>query len=135
MNGGSLPPHVIPFCFAAAALGACLPLASFFLRRYADGVPEPRSDAPTSQAKHAARLRRLATVVRLALPSGIGFAVGMYVSPKWTLPRVLGSIIEQAWLRRSPLSHRSLMVVVASGLVLGEGTASIAVAVVQALRR
>ena len=29
----------------------------------------------------------------------IGIAVGMYVSPKWTIPRVIGSMAEQAWFR------------------------------------
>lgn len=62
------------------------------------------------------------------LPSGIGFAVGMYLSPKFTIPRLVGSLVEQCWLRRHPESHAGLMVVVASGLVLGEGTGAIAVA-------
>lgn len=53
----------------------------------------------------------------------------MYVSPKWTIPRVIGSLAEQLWLRLSPESHDRLMVVLASGLVLGEGTASILTAV------
>jgi uncharacterized oligopeptide transporter (OPT) family protein len=59
--------------------------------------------------------------------------VGMYVAPKWTIPRVIGSIAEQAWARASPQSHERLMVVLASGLVLGEGTASIATAVLKSL--
>ena len=33
MNGGQLPPHVVPFCVVAAAVAACLPLAAFFLQR------------------------------------------------------------------------------------------------------
>lgn len=71
---------------------------------------------------------------KTAAPSGIGIAVGMYVSPKYTIPRVLGSIIEQTWLAINPNSHSSLMVVVASGLVLGEGTAASVTAVIQAFR-
>ena len=67
--------------------------------------------------------------LRRGLPSGIGFAVGIYVQAKWTIPRVIGSLVEQLWLRRAPKSHASLMIVVASGLVLGEGTASIVAAV------
>lgn len=37
-------------------------------------------------------------------------AVGMYVKPQWTLPRVAGALLEQAWLRLSPASHNSSMV-------------------------
>ena len=33
VNGGQLPPHVVPFCIVAAAVAACLPLAAFFLQR------------------------------------------------------------------------------------------------------
>ena len=57
----------------------------------------------------------------------------MYVSPKWTIPRVIGSIAEQLWARASPESHERLMVVLASGLVLGEGTASIVTAVLRSI--
>jgi len=46
---------------------------------------------------------------------------------------VLGCLAEQAWARAHPASHRQLMVVVASGLVLGEGTASIFSALGRAL--
>lgn len=34
----------------------------------------------------------------------------MYVSPKWTLPRVAGALLEQTWLRLGPASHNSSMV-------------------------
>ena len=64
---------------------------------------------------------------------GYPLQVGMYVSPKWTIPRVIGSVGEQLWLRVSPVSHERLMVVLASGLVLGEGTASIVTAVFKSI--
>ena len=54
---------------------------------------------------------------------------------KWTIPRVFGSIIEQIWLYKYPNSHSSYMVIVASGLVLGEGTFSIIAAGIQAILR
>ena len=72
-------------------------------------------------------------LLQLLLPSGIGFAVGMYVAPRWTLPRVLGCVAEQVWKRLHSGSHRGVMMVVASGLVLGEETASILAALGKAL--
>ena len=33
VNGGQLPPHVVPYCTAAAVLAALLPVAAFFLGR------------------------------------------------------------------------------------------------------
>lgn len=122
VNGGQLPSHVLPFCIASAALAAMLPLASFFI--HSEGQ-EADLDQPPGSGVSQKLLR--------ALPSGIGFAVGMYVAPKWTLPRIIGSLIEQGWLVWKPKSHASLMVVVASGLVLGEGTASIVTAVSKAI--
>jgi hypothetical protein len=69
------------------------------------------------------------------LPSGVGFAVGCYLTPNWTVPRLLGSVFEQTWLLLAPDSHAAFMMVTASGLVLGEGCASVVTAVVQAAVR
>lgn len=33
VNGGQLPPHVVPFCIVAAAIAACLPVAAHCLSR------------------------------------------------------------------------------------------------------
>ena len=49
----------------------------------------------------------------------------MYLTPDWTLPRVAGSVLELCWRRWRPASHRNLHLMVASGLVLGEGVFSI----------
>jgi hypothetical protein len=67
------------------------------------------------------------------MPSGVGFAVGMYLTANWTLPRVIGSIADQLWLLLSPGSHAAFMMVTASGLVLGEGCASVVTAVLHAV--
>jgi hypothetical protein len=67
------------------------------------------------------------------LPSGVGFAVGIYLTANWTLPRVIGSIADQLWLLLSPGSHAAFMMVTASGLVLGEGCASVVTAVMHAV--
>ena len=33
VNGGDLPPHVVPYCAVAAVLAALLPVATFFISR------------------------------------------------------------------------------------------------------
>lgn len=81
----------------------------------------------------SARRRSAPEWAAALLPSGVGVAVGMYLTPNWTLPRLLGSIVESSWAVLSPGSHAAYMVVVASGLVLGEGCASILTALVQAV--
>ena len=131
VNGGQLPSHVLPFCIASAALAAMLPLAGYFIHN--TGTDKDAASATASDSDtHWANCMIGQKLLRI-LPSGIGFAVGMYVAPKWTIPRVIGSLLEQGWLWCRPDSHASLMVVVASGLVLGEGTSSIVTAVSKAV--
>lgn len=120
VNGGELPKHVLPFSIGGAILAGLIPLTAEALEVVA------RSAAPLST-------RQLANAAVKCLPSGISFAVGMYVAPRWTIPRVLGSVAEQVWRRVAPGSHRSLMVVIASGLVLGEGTAALITATLKGL--
>lgn len=202
VNGGKLPDHVGPFCAAAAAIAAALPVLQHLLQRYkkrqqlqqpADtaGVDEAllvtpgyyvdtrkcsddgsaastaaasssstdrsqqfsylhqqqqqhKRSHPTAAIKACLRQasRRLLNTWRsrtavdwvlALLPSGVGFAVGMYLTANWTLPRVLGSIVDQVWLLLSPSSHAAFMMVTASGLVLGEGCASVVTAVLHAV--
>lgn len=119
VNGGALPPHVGPFCLGAAVVAAALPAV-----RFVTNAASMRAAVGQSQPWDG-MLRLVGTL----LPSGVAFAVGMYISPRWTIPRVVGSMGEQLWRWYAPESHVRLMLVVASGLVLGEGTAAIALAV------
>lgn len=152
VNGGRLPDHIGPFCAAAAAIAAALPVVQLLLKRVQKSQGS-RRPAPPSYTAHrgslqagngmlqaaAARLwdawrcRTAVDWVLALLPSGVGFAVGCYLTPNWTVPRLLGSVFEQAWLLLSPDSHAAFMMVTASGLVLGEGCASVVTAVVQAV--
>ena len=67
------------------------------------------------------------------LPSGMAFGVGMYLTPDWTVPRVIGAVVEWCWRRSSPDSHQKHMLMVASGFVLGEGVWSIGQLVLKSL--
>ena len=120
---------MIPFCIASAALAAMLPLIGYLANSTQDSDSDLDSNPDVQSIKS-----KVGKALLRSLPSGIGFAVGMYVAPKWTIPRVIGSLIEQGWLWWRPNSHAGLMVVVASGLVLGEGTASIFTAVFTAVQ-
>lgn len=141
VNGGNLPQNVAPFCISFGLLAAALPVLEHWLhglvsaQRHA-GSPDTAGAAAAMGGGGGSR-RALAAAVAgklLAMcPSGIGFAVGMYIAPKWTLPRVLGCVVERAWHRWSPGSHQQLMMVLASGLVLGEGTASIFTAIAHSI--
>ena len=93
----ALPPSALHFAAAFGAAGVALPLLE-------EVVP------PAAAAW---------------LPSGVSVGVGMYLTPDWTLPRAVGAAIELVWRRRRPQSHERLMLMVASGFVLGEGVWSI----------
>ncbi|KAF2099471.1 OPT superfamily oligopeptide transporter [Rhizodiscina lignyota] len=58
------------------------------------------------------------------LPSGIGVAIGMYTTPSFTLSRVVGGVLGWYIMRRNPKAKTTL-IVMASGLILGEGIMSI----------
>jgi hypothetical protein len=46
VNGGSLPPKVLPFCIGGALLGASLPLLSAFLEKRVDQLETSPSPSP-----------------------------------------------------------------------------------------
>ena len=99
----ALPPSTLFYAKAFGAVGGALSLADALL------------------PAHLAHL----------LPSGMSIGVGMYLTPDFTLPRFLGALVELTWRRCDEASHRRLMLVVASGLVLGEGLWSIVALAIQ----
>jgi len=99
-GGGHLATNVLPTAMGAAAFAALLPFVEATL--------------PPSR--------------KWAVPSAMAGAIGMYVTPNWTLPRVAGGLTNYAWRRWDPEGAERYMIVVASGFVLGEGLTSIVVA-------
>ncbi|RKP26444.1 OPT oligopeptide transporter protein-domain-containing protein, partial [Syncephalis pseudoplumigaleata] len=105
VNGQPLPTNSTPFIIGSAVLFAIPPLLE---------VVRPN-----------ARFLRY-------IPSGIAFAMGIYTTPNYVIPRVLGSLVAEAYqwhrVRKDPKVARSLrvlIIVIASGFVLGEGTLSL----------
>lgn len=99
MNSGvtALPPSALVYAQGFAALGSTLAIG---------------------EVACPARVAEL-------IPSGMSIGVGMYLTPDFTLPRVVGAVVELTWRRTLPASHGRAMLVVASGFVLGEGIWSI----------
>jgi uncharacterized oligopeptide transporter (OPT) family protein len=65
------------------------------------------------------------------VPSPTGFAIGMYISPNWTLPRFAGAVVA-ALLARRLGSSQQLIIMLATGFVLGEGILSLVTATLAA---
>ncbi|KAF8421446.1 OPT oligopeptide transporter protein-domain-containing protein [Tirmania nivea] len=60
------------------------------------------------------------------IPGGIAFAVGMYNVPSFTLARAVGGLLEWTWRRYKEGKYgETPLVILASGLILGEGLMSI----------
>jgi len=73
------------------------------------------------------------TIARIALrgktwhayiPGGIAVAVGMYNVPSFTLARAIGGLLNWYWLSYRRQAETPV-IVLASGLILGEGVVSI----------
>lgn len=62
------------------------------------------------------------------LPSGVAVGIGIYNTPNFTLARFIGGVIAYFWMKYSKLGStnqkRVNMVILSSGLVLGEGLLS-----------
>jgi OPT family oligopeptide transporter len=58
------------------------------------------------------------------IPGGIAVAVGMYNTPSFTLARAIGGLIQMYWTKYKGRSETPL-IILASGLILGEGLFSI----------
>jgi len=100
VNGGELAPNVLWFCIACGVIAAILPILSTKYPHYSKWIP-----------------------------SGIAFAIAIYVTPNWTIPRVVGSMVDLVWKKYRPQSYTNFMIIVASGFVLGEGVTSIITAI------
>lgn len=58
------------------------------------------------------------------IPSGVAVAIGIYATPSFSLPRAIGGLLNWLYLRRYP-EGKTTVIIVASGLIVGEGVMSI----------
>lgn len=63
--------------------------------------------------------------------SGLALAIAFYITPNWSIPRIVGSIVQLIWQKRGPASFTKYSLIVASGFVLGEGITSILTAILK----
>ncbi|KAF2726024.1 OPT superfamily oligopeptide transporter [Polychaeton citri CBS 116435] len=111
VTGAGLPPRVPSFAFAAAALWAVLTA----LRIYGSHLQRVNSGHKSFWASGA---------WMPYVPGGIAVAVGMYNTPSFTLARTAGGLLALWWMGWKKRSQTPL-IVLASGLILGEGLLSI----------
>ena len=105
VTGRGLPPMAWRFAVGAGAIFAATTALRIFL---------------TSSSARARRWRSLHPFV----PGGIAVAVGMYNTPSFTLARTIGGLVSWYFVQWKGKGE-TRVIVLASGLILGEGVVSI----------
>lgn len=128
VTGGNLPPHVEFYCWIGACTGVTLALMP-------DIIDTAKSTKFFAQSTPNCLANRIILTIEWVWPSGIGLAIGAYILPQFVLPRVVGALLAMPsiWGWVAPLRQQGSMLVVASGLVLGEGIASMVFTILKSL--
>ncbi|KAK3673251.1 OPT super [Recurvomyces mirabilis] len=106
VTGQGLPEKTAVFAGGAAAIFAALTA----LRIYGNSVRQPNGEKGAWWVSY--------------VPGGIAVAVGMYNTPSFTIARTAGGVLAWWWTRWKG-REETPMIVLASGLILGEGLVSI----------
>ncbi|KAI7701145.1 oligopeptide transporter-like protein, partial [Hortaea werneckii] len=106
VTGQGLPPRTPEYAGGAALIFACLTA----LRIYGNSIRNPDGSKGAWWVPY--------------VPGGIAVAVGMYNTPSFTLARTAGGVLAWYWIRWRG-REETPMIVLASGLILGEGLLSI----------
>ncbi|KAF2758410.1 oligopeptide transporter-like protein [Pseudovirgaria hyperparasitica] len=104
VTGSGLPPMVTEWASGAAVIWFALTAA----RTYGNAVKARGNRAPWIDY----------------VPGGIAVAVGMYNTPSFTMARTIGGLISMYW-KHYKKREETPIIVLASGLILGEGVFSI----------
>lgn len=106
VTGSGLPDHAPTFAIGAAAIWSVLTM----VRLYGQAVRNIDGSKGAGWVAY--------------VPGGIAVAVGMYNTPSFTLARTAGGLLAWYWTRWKG-REETPMIVLASGLILGEGLVSI----------
>lgn len=101
VTGEGLPPHAFEFCLLFGAIFGAISVVK---------------NTVSKSSKYHKYL--------VYLPNGVAVGIGIYNTPNFTLARFLGGLLAYVWIRhakRNPADQKVKMVIISSGLVLGEG--------------
>lgn len=104
VTGAGLPPHAFEFCMLFGGVFAVISVLKNTLSK------------TSKYHKYF-----------VYLPNGVAVGIGIYNTPNFTLARFLGGLLAYIWIRRAKKHHadqKVRMVIISSGLVLGEGLLS-----------
>lgn len=103
VTGEGLPPHAFEFCVLFGLIFGVISLVK---------------NTVSKKSKYHKYLPYL--------PSGVAVGIGIYNTPNFTLARFLGGLLAYLWIRygNAKADQKIKMVIISSGLVLGEGLLS-----------
>lgn len=104
VTGAGLPPHAFEFCMLFGGVFAVISVLKNTLSK------------TSKYHKYF-----------VYLPNGVAVGIGIYNTPNFTLARFLGGLLAYIWIHRAKKHHadqKVKMVIISSGLVLGEGLLS-----------
>ncbi|SGZ49032.1 CIC11C00000002384 [Sungouiella intermedia] len=104
VTGEGLPPHAFEFCMLFGGIFAVISILKNTLSK---------------ASKYHKYL--------IYLPNGVAVGIGIYNTPNFTLARFLGGLLAYCWIHKAKKHHadqKVKMVIISSGLVLGEGLLS-----------
>lgn len=103
VTGEGLPPHAYEFCLLFAFIFGLISII--------------KNTAPKSWKYHK---------YLVYLPNGVAVGIGIYNTPNFTLARFVGGLMAYTWIRYggAQADQKIKMVIISSGLVLGEGLLS-----------
>lgn len=104
VTGEGLPPHAFEFCMLFGGIF---------------GIISVLKNTLSKASKYHKYM--------VYLPNGVAVGIGIYNTPNFTLARFVGGLMAYIWIHRAKKKHadqKVKMVIVSSGLVLGEGLLS-----------
>lgn len=104
VTGEGLPPHAFEFCMLFGLVFGAISVL--------------KNTLPSTCKYHK---------YLVYLPNGVAVGIGIYNTPNFTLARFLGGVLAYTWMRYAKKGHadqKVKMIIVSSGLVLGEGLLS-----------
>lgn len=104
VTGDGLPPHAFEFCIVFGVIFGVISLL--------------KNTLPRSSKYHK---------YMVYLPNGVAVGIGIYNTPNFSIARFMGGLAAYIWIHRNKNCHaddKVKLVIISSGLVLGEGLLS-----------
>ena len=128
LYGGSLPTNVLTYCEIGFILGGILGVLNNFRHLQHLKIENDKLNGGNGNDNGGdVKVYKWLEYV----PSGVALGIGMFITPNYVFPNIIGGITQFVWNKYDKRSYDQYMVVVASGFVLGQGITAIVTALMK----